>query len=182
MKKYIKEMVVILLQMFIFYLLPICMGNIGALGMVLLILVSTFILSIIIGGISNNKIKYLYPVVVAILFIPTIFIYYNESAFVHSLWYLVVSSMGLVIGIVIHKLSNIKVDKVIDLKKEKIKRNIFFTLQTIFLILTIIGAILVFMKKVDNAGYAVIPMLWSLIFGALMRESQNKIKENSKTE
>ena len=65
-----------------------------------------------------------------------------------------------------------------DLKKEKIKRNIFFTLQIIFFVLTIIGAILVFTKKVDNAGYAVIPMLWSLIFGGFMRESQKKIKGN----
>ena len=65
-----------------------------------------------------------------------------------------------------------------DIKKERIKRNIFFTLQIIFLILTIVGAILVFMKKVDNAGYTVIPMLWSLIFGAFMRESQKKIKDN----
>ena len=65
-----------------------------------------------------------------------------------------------------------------NIKKERIKRNIFFTLQIIFLILTIVGAILVFMKKVDNAGYAVIPMLWSLIFGGFMRESQKKIKEN----
>ena len=182
MKKYVVEIVVILLQMFIFYLLPMCMGNIGALGMVFLILLTTFVLSIIIGAISKNKVKYFYPIAVAILFIPTIFIYYNESAFVHSLWYLVVSSVGLGIGMIIHKLSNIRVEKVIDLKREKIKRNIFLILQIIFLILTFIGAILVFMKKVDNAGYAVIPMLWSLIFGGFMRESQNKIKENSKTE
>lgn len=182
MKKYVGEIVVILLQMFIFYLLPMCMGNIGALGMVFLLLLTTFILSIIIGAISKNKIKYLYPIVVAILFIPTIFIYYNESAFVHSLWYLVVSSIGVSIGTVIHKISNIKIDKVIDLKREKIKRNIFFTLQIIFLILTFIGAILVFLKKVDNAGYAVVPMLCSLIFGGFMRESQKKIKDNSKTE
>ena len=65
-----------------------------------------------------------------------------------------------------------------DLKKEKIKRNIFLTLQSIFLVLTIVGAILVFMKKVDNAGYAIIPMLWSLIFGGFMRKSQKKIKDN----
>ena len=65
-----------------------------------------------------------------------------------------------------------------DMKKEKIKRNIFLTLQIIFLVLTIVGAILVFMKKVDNAGYAVIPMLWSLIFGIFMRESQKKINDN----
>ena len=65
-----------------------------------------------------------------------------------------------------------------DLKKEKIKRNIFLTLQTIFFILTIIGAISVFTKKVDNAGYAVIPMLWSLIFGAFVIRSQKKLDEN----
>jgi len=63
-----------------------------------------------------------------------------------------------------------------DLKKEKIKRNIFLTLQIIFLILTFIGATLVIMKKLDNVGYAVIPMLWSLIFGGFMRESQKKLK------
>lgn len=65
-----------------------------------------------------------------------------------------------------------------DLKKEKIKRNIFLTLQIIFLVLTIVGAMLVFTKKVDNAGYAVIPMLWSLIFDGFMRKKQKKIKEN----
>ena len=67
-----------------------------------------------------------------------------------------------------------------DLRKEKIKRNIFLTLQIIFLILTFIGATLVIMKKLDNAGYAIIPMLFSLIFGGFMRETQKKIKEISK--
>jgi len=66
------------------------------------------------------------------------------------------------------------------MKKEKIKRNVFLTLQIIFLIITLICAILVIMKKLDNAGYAVIPMLWSLIFGLFMQQSQKKIKESSK--
>ena len=62
---------------------------------------------------------------------------------------------------------------------EKIKRNIFLTLQIIFLILTFVGAILVVMKKVDNVGYSVVPMLWSLIFGGFMHNSEKKIKGNS---
>jgi len=66
-----------------------------------------------------------------------------------------------------------------NLKREIIKRNIFLALQSIFTILTFIAAILVIMKKLDNAGYAVIPMLWALIFGGFVRESQKKIKENS---
>lgn len=108
MKKYLKEIVIFLLQVFIFYLLPQIAGNIGALGMVLTLLQTTFILSIIAGCILKNRIKYFYPIVVSILFIPTIWIYYNESAFVHSLWYLIVSSIGLFIGIIMHKLSNRK--------------------------------------------------------------------------
>lgn len=65
-----------------------------------------------------------------------------------------------------------------DLKKEKIKRNIFLLLQIVFFIVTFINAILVIMKKLDNAGYAVIPMLFSLIFGCFERNSQKKIKDN----
>jgi len=38
------------------------------------------------------------------------------------------------------------------------------------------------MKKLDNAGYAIIPMLGSLIFGGFMRNSQKKIKDNSEKE
>ena len=53
-------------------------------------------------SISSNKLKYLYPIVIAILFIPTVFIYYNESALVHSVWYMVVSVIGLFIGSIIN--------------------------------------------------------------------------------
>ena len=104
MKKYIKEIIIILLQIFVFYLLPNILGNIGAIGMVFLLLISTFVLSTIIGAISKNKIKYFYPIFVSILFLPTIFIYYNESALVHSIWYLINSFIGLLIGRTFSKL------------------------------------------------------------------------------
>ena len=71
-------------------------------GLVVLIIFLVFILSIIIGSISNNKIKYLYPIVVSIIFIPSVFIYYNESALIHSIWYLVDSIIGLLIGTLIN--------------------------------------------------------------------------------
>lgn len=105
MKNYLKEIIICILQMLVFYLLPIILGNIGALEMVFLLLVITFILSIIIGSIVRNKIKYGYPIFVSLLFIPTIWIFYNESALIHSLWYLVVSGMGLIFGITINKIS-----------------------------------------------------------------------------
>ncbi|MBO5004440.1 MAG: hypothetical protein J6D03_04155 [Clostridia bacterium] len=108
MKQYLKEIIILLLQVFIFYLLPISMGNIGAIGMVLLILILTFVLSIIIASISKSKIKYLYSIIVAIMFIPSMFIHYNESALIHSIWYLVVSSIGLLFGTIIYKLTHKK--------------------------------------------------------------------------
>lgn len=79
MKKYLKEIIIFLLQIFIFYILPIFAGPTDIMGLVFLMFLSTFLLSIIIGIISKNKIKYYYPVSVALLFIPTIlFIITNQ--------------------------------------------------------------------------------------------------------
>ena len=108
MKKYLKEIIIILIQLFMFYIFPLFAGPTDAMGMVLLIILSTLLLSIILGNISKEKIKYLYSIVIAILFIPSVFIYYNESALVHSIWYLVISYIGLLVGSIIHKLTHKK--------------------------------------------------------------------------
>ena len=108
MKRFIKEIIILLIQMFMFYIFPLFAGPTDAMGMVLLIILVTFVLSIIIGSISKEKIKYLYPIIISITFIPSVFIYYNESALVHTLWYLVISSVGLVFGIGMYKLAHRK--------------------------------------------------------------------------
>lgn len=108
MKRFVKEIIILIIQLFMFYIFPLFAGPTDAMGMVFLIIVTTFILSIIIGSISKEKIKYLYPIVIVILFIPSVFIYYNESALVHAMWYLIVSFIGLILGIVIYKLTNKK--------------------------------------------------------------------------
>ena len=104
MKKYIKEMFILLIELFMFYIFPLFAGPTDAMGMVFLIILMTFLLSIIIGSISNNKIKFLYPIVISILFIPSVFIYYNESALIHAIWYLVIASIGLVIGVLLRSM------------------------------------------------------------------------------
>lgn len=50
----------------------------------------------------------------------------------------------------------------------------------VFCILTIIGAILCMTGKVNNAGYAIIPMLIELVFNSLYRNSKKAVKENTK--
>ena len=108
MKRYLKEIIILIFQLFMFYILPLFAGPTDTMGMVLLIILTTLLLSIIIGSISKEKIKYLYPIIVAILFIPAIFIYYNESALIHSVWYLIVSSIGLLVGTIIYKVTHKK--------------------------------------------------------------------------
>lgn len=67
-----------------------------------------------------------------------------------------------------------------NLKKEKMKKNIFLSLCIVFCILTFIGAILCITEKVNNAGYAIIPMLIELVFNLLYRNSKKAIEENTK--
>ena len=105
MKKYVKEIIILLIQLFMFFIFPLFAGPTDAMGMVVLIILATFILSVLLGCISKEKVKYLYPIAVAVLFLPSVFIYYNETALIHSAWYLVVSAVGMVIGAIINKLS-----------------------------------------------------------------------------
>lgn len=65
-----------------------------------------------------------------------------------------------------------------NLKREKVKKKIFLILYSVFFILTVAGAILCITHKVNNAGYAVIPMLICLIFSALYRNSKKSAEEN----
>lgn len=104
MKNYLLEIMLILIQILVFYLLPLTAGPTDTMGLVILLVLINFILSMIMGIFSNKRIKYFYPVIISLLFIPTVFIYYNESALIHSLWYFVISYIGLAIGIVFNKI------------------------------------------------------------------------------
>ena len=104
MKRYLTEIIILLLQLFIFYIFPLFAGPTDTIGMVVLIILATLLLSAVIGLISDKKMKYLYPIITAILFVPSVFIYYNETALIHSVWYLVVSSVGMIIGAILRKL------------------------------------------------------------------------------
>ncbi len=56
---------------------------------------------------------------------------------------------------------------------EKLKVKVFLILSLIFAILTLVGGYLVITHKLDNAGYSVIPMLFTLTFSILYRNSKN---------
>ncbi len=102
MKKYIKEIIICILQLFMFYIFPFFGGPTDSMGVVFLIIIATLTLSLIMGTVSNYKFKYLYPVAVSVIFIPTVMLHYNGSALIHALWYLVISAVGVVIGSLIN--------------------------------------------------------------------------------
>ncbi len=104
MNKYLKEIIIVLLQVITFYTLPLYPHEYQVMGLVLLMIFITFVLSLVMSLISNKKIKYLYPVIVSVLFIPSILIYYNESALIYTVWYLITSATGIVIGIIIKEI------------------------------------------------------------------------------
>lgn len=111
MPKNIKESVVIFIQLLFFYVLPLFTPKGQEMGLILFVVVATLILSSIFGFISNNKLKYFYPIFISVLFIPSIFIYYNDSAFIYVFWHLLEAYLGLLIGVGIKFLITDKQDK-----------------------------------------------------------------------
>lgn len=66
-----------------------------------------------------------------------------------------------------------------DIKKECSKKKVFFNSIYFFVVLTFVGAgYVLYNKGTVNAGYAVIPMLFGLIFGMLYRNNKKAIEEN----
>ena len=103
MKRYIAEIVIFCIQLFMFYISPLFAGPTDGMGMVVLILFATLILSILLGSISKNRIKYVYPAAAATAFLPSVFLHYNGTAFVHAVWCFVVAVVGMLLGTIIFK-------------------------------------------------------------------------------
>ncbi len=60
--------------------------------------------------------------------------------------------------------------------KKQLKTRILLILSLIFAVLTFVGGYMVITHKVDNAGYSVVPMLFTLIFSLFYRNSKQDEK------
>lgn len=94
----------LVLQVFIFYVIPMFADMANAVGMLLILPISCFIISLSLGAFSDGGLKLSFPAAVSVLFIPSVFIYYNSSALIHALWYLVISAVSLGVGSVVKKI------------------------------------------------------------------------------
>ena len=86
-----------------FYLLPIIIKDTGSAMAVMLFGIPLIcLLTAIFYGIKNSF-NFIYPLIVAILFAPTIFIFYNSSASVYVIGYGITALVGNFVGKLFYK-------------------------------------------------------------------------------
>ena len=111
MLKIRKELWVMILQFIVFLGSPMIAklsGEVYGLLMVLLIIypISVLALSIAISW-MESKLKYLYPLYVAIIFLPIAYIFLNNSAYVYSIVFAGISAFGIIIGVISNYISKL---------------------------------------------------------------------------
>ncbi len=102
MEKLRKMLPYLLIIIFAFYILPLLIKDTGS-GMLILLIgipIICFIVSFIYG--IKNSFNWLFSIFIMMLFVPSIFIYYNESASVYIIIYGVISIIAQFIGSLLH--------------------------------------------------------------------------------
>lgn len=103
MEKVKKNMVFYLLLLIGFYIIPSFMKDTGSAMIVMLVLIPLLcLITSVFYGIRNG-LDFWYILSVAILFIPSIFIFYNESAWVYAVGYAVIALFGNLIALPLRK-------------------------------------------------------------------------------
>lgn len=97
MKKHIVPVAAFIIQTVLFYAVPATAQPGDEMGMVFMLFIAAIVLSVV-AGVPKSFLKIIYPVAVPLVFLPSVYIYYNESALVHGLWYFAVCSIGVITG------------------------------------------------------------------------------------
>lgn len=103
MEKFRKMLPYLLAMIFVFYILPFLIIDTGS-GMFILLIgipMICYIASMIYG--IKNSFNLLYPLFIMLLFAPSIFIFYNDSATIYIVIYGSISLIGNFIGSLIRK-------------------------------------------------------------------------------
>ena len=98
MEKLKRMLPYLLIIIFAFYILPLLIKDTGS-GMLILLIgipIICFIVSFIYG--IKNSFNWLFSILIMMLFVPSIFIYYNESATIYVLVYGIISIIAQFLG------------------------------------------------------------------------------------
>ncbi len=104
MEKLKKNMVFYLILLIDFYIIPLLIKDTGSAMVVMLVVIPIICLitSIFYGG--RNGFDFFYILSVAIIFTPSIFIFYNSSAWVYVVGYAVIALFGNLIALPLRKM------------------------------------------------------------------------------
>ena len=104
-----KDWYIMIIQLIVFVFSPIIAKATGEMYGILLVLLIVYPISILILSIAiswtEGKIKYLYPLYVALIFLPMAYIFLNGSACSYSLIFAGISILGMIIGLVSNYIS-----------------------------------------------------------------------------
>ena len=103
MKKHLKMIPYLFVNAIAFYILPMIIQDTGSAIAIMLVAlpVICFITSIVFN--VKNTFNWIYPLAVALIFAPTVFIFYNESAAVYIVAYGIIALVGNLIGKIFYK-------------------------------------------------------------------------------
>ncbi len=104
MNKLKKGLIFLIIQLVIFYVLPLFAGPTDIMGLVFIQFATTFILAFIVGLFTKSDLKFIFPVVATVSFIPAIMIYYNYTAYIYLVYYAVSTVVGVALGTGLRKL------------------------------------------------------------------------------
>ena len=77
MNKMKKGLIFVVLQAIIFYVLPLFAGPTDVMGLVLIQFAATFVLSFVVGVSTQSTMKFVFPIIATVGFIPVIMIFMN---------------------------------------------------------------------------------------------------------
>lgn len=98
MNKMKKGLIFVVLQAIIFYVLPLFAGPTDVMGLVLIQFAATFVLSFIVGVSTQSTMKFVFPIIATVGFIPVIMIYMNYTAYIYLIFYAVLTVAGVALG------------------------------------------------------------------------------------
>lgn len=98
MKRYFEEIIIFVSQLVVFFVFPLLVLNNYSNGLIVMVVLGTFMTSFGFGGVCKSRIRYYYPIIISLLFIPAVYIYNTQFILAHSLICWAASTIGVFIG------------------------------------------------------------------------------------
>lgn len=96
-----------IIQLLMFYLLPLLGAIVNEMIIMFAQISVTFLLSMLIGAMSDSRVKYVLPVLTTLIYIPSSYIYFSYNKVTYILLYLIFSCIGLLVGLITAKIINV---------------------------------------------------------------------------